>query len=60
MDTPLHPTILSIRKLAQQRHAQSIERAQKASQREFARQARDDRAIEDFQKWRPPGQFWRM
>lgn len=49
-----------IRKLAQQRHAQSVDRAQKASQREFARQEREDKAIAEFVAWNPPEDIWRM
>jgi hypothetical protein len=52
--------ILRIRKLAELRYAQSVDRAQKASQREFARQEREDKAIAEFMEWNPPDNFWRM
>jgi hypothetical protein len=59
-NTPTDPIILRIQKLAQQRHAQSIGRAQKTSQGEFARQERADKAIAEFLAWNPPGNFWWM
>jgi len=52
--------ILGTRRLAQQRHAQTIERAQKASQGEFARQAREDKAIHLIPGVEPAANFRRM
>jgi len=59
-NTPTDPLITEIRKLAQQRYAQSVDRAPKASQREFARQEREDKAIAEFLAWNPPANIWRM
>jgi len=60
LNTPTDLLITGIRKLAQQRHAQSEERAQKASQREFARQEREDKVVAEFLSWNLPGNIWRM
>lgn len=59
-NTLTDPMMPRIRKLAQQRHAQSVDRAQMASQREFARQEREDKVIAEFLEWNPPGNIWRM
>jgi hypothetical protein len=59
-NTLTDPVIPWIRKLAQERHAQSVDRAQKASQGEFAGQEREDKAIAEFLAWNPPGNFRRM
>jgi hypothetical protein len=49
-----HPEVQRVRGLAQRRHAQKAEEAQRASQREVAQRAGVDKAIEEFEKWEPP------
>jgi len=59
-DAPVDPAVLEIRRLAQQRYAQKTDQLQAASQREFARQEREDKAIAEFLAWNPPANIWRM
>jgi hypothetical protein len=49
-----HPAIQRVRNLAKERHAQRPIQIQAENQRELARQEREDKAIEEFEKWDPP------